>query len=213
MKLIYGLFASASLVITICLFIILKNGASIRAAPLIRPTALGPNIEKLSEHLSLRLFPDLQSSHYWIWGVDPSNSEATQTIELMISNYQKQFNQTVNRLKLTDNMTPEDIFRCEKPCWIFTTPEKSNELRENNFIRTQIASTQREYRTITWMDFERIQSVPQHCVDEKLLSLECMKIVSVHDAEKKMKDTNQRYFFLKKYLDHDLFIFVQKPLL
>lgn len=106
-------------------------------------------------------------------------------------------------------LTSEIFNLCKSPCWIVMPPEKAHQLRANSFIEKYILPTQKPYRTMTWFDFHRGGLVPDACVQEKRLSFDCLKIVSTHEVEKKMKQPEARYFYLRKYLDQDYFLGVQ----
>ncbi len=207
MKWIVGGLATACVIISICIIIIVRSGVSIRSAPLIKPTAIQADPRIIGEHLSLRLFPDLQSSHYWLWGVDRQNPEVYTTLQTIKAAYQKRFQRPIHELEATA-ATAETVRLCPQPCWIYLDDRKAHELEPNAFIENFIHPTQKDYRTVSWIETPRQVSVPPHCVEEKRLSFDCLAKVSMHEVERKMKSPHPRHFFLRKYLDHDLFIFI-----
>ena len=207
MKWIVGGLSAACVIISICIIAIVRSGVSIRTAPLIKPTAIQGDPQIIGEHLSLRLFPDLQSTHYWLWGVDRQNPEVTTTLETMKVAYQKRFQRPIHELEAS-TATTEMVRDCPQPCWIYTDDKKAHELETNPFIEKFIHPTQKDYRTVSWIETPRKVAVPSHCVEEKRLSFDCLAKVSMHEVERKMKSPHPRHFFLRKYLDHDLFVFI-----
>lgn len=176
--------------------------------PLIKPTPIDANFANVAQSMVLRLFPELQNTHYVIWGILPFTEESQKTFDLMKIDYKKVFHADVQVLE-GDKVSSDDIKACAKPCWILLPIEKAHELEPNLFIDENIKKNSDSYINISWINFEREQNVSDECVHEHRLSYSCIKPVSVKEVERKMKSPH-RYFFLRKYNEKDLFLFVQK---
>ena len=179
-----------------------------RAAPYIKPTTIDAEFHIVPEHLFLRLFPDLQNSRYVLWGVSMESPEVQKTVSGIQQYYEKEMKHPVHMLS-ADKATALDVANCKRPCWIFFAEDQAHELEANAFVDEKIRPITNDYISITWINFTKPEEVPQECIEQKRLDLHCMKWVSLRDAQKRFKDEGQRYFFLRKYLDHDYFLFVR----
>lgn len=214
MKTIVGLLSVCFVLITVCIIYLVRSGVVIRSAPYIRPTIVAVDFKNVPENVFLRLFPDLQASDYLIWGLDFTQREAQQTLSGVKELYETQFKAPVQMIMGLEQATTEALTNCAKPCWIVLGPDQAHSLKANQFIENKILPLQKEYFTITWLSFPGgKKDVPPECISEKRLDVECLKWVSIADEKKKLKQADQRYFFLRKYLDHDYFLLVQEPIL
>lgn len=211
MKIISSLIATAFLVICVCMFLIFKNGVSIRTAPIIKPSPVGADLSNISQGIFLRLFPDLQQSRYVIWNISQNSEEVQKTLSLLKSRIENEMHLKITYIFDGSKATAQEIESCTQPCWIFFQEDAVNELSKNDWLESKIAPQTGGYFIISWVPFVRNLEVSQTCIEEKRLDLECLKHVSVHEVKKYMKDSTQRYFFMRKYLDHDYFLFVEKP--
>lgn len=210
MKVIYWILGICLVIVSACVLYLVKTGIVMRAAPYIKPTNIESDPAIIGEHLYMRLFPDFQSARYVLWGVHPESEEVQITLSKIRELYEKQFRTTINMIN-AETATEQDVANCQTPCWVFFAPEKAHSLVPNEFVHEKIEKVTPMYFSITWVDFKNPEPVPQNCIDQKFLDLHCLKLVSLEDAQRRFKDHGQRYFFLRKYLDHDYFLFVRTP--
>lgn len=185
-------------------------GVGLRSAPLIKPTPIAMDQRNVAADVMLRLYADLHAVHYVVWGVLPTSSENEQLFALMKEEHEKIFHVSPNVIRDATSVSPLDLAACEKPCWLLVGKENANELRSNSFIQSRVLPLGRPYLTISWIDFRGDEGVSPECNQEKRLSLQCLKPISVREVQRKLKDPGLRYFFLRKYEDRDHFLFLQQ---
>lgn len=211
MKTIVTILSIGLFLISLGIVYIYKSGVSIRTAPIIRPSIVSEDFHNVPQGLFVRLFPDLQQTHYILWGVSQNSNEVQVTLSMMKELYKREFKTPVSFIYDGLNSSREEVQNCLKPCWILFPENHVNELSPNTWIQTHLLPLNRNYFSLTWIPFERPTQVPEYCVKEKRLDLDCLKVVSIQEVSRKMKDSGKRYFFLRKYLDRDYFLFVESP--
>ncbi|QLY25748.1 hypothetical protein [Bdellovibrio sp. KM01] len=212
MKKIFTILGLVFIIITFCMIYLVRKGVSLRSEPLIRPTVISADQRNISSHTVLRIFPDLQSNHYVIWGVLPETPDTQLLMTHFLEEYYKKLQIPVHIIQNGLEASAEEIQNCKKPCWIKMPHDQANELSTNEFISSKIEPTQKAHITITTMPFNGDEIVPEYCDQQQRLTLDCVTPVSVREIHRKMKDPKQLYFFLRKYNDRDFFLFVQKEL-
>ncbi|MEK2689684.1 hypothetical protein [Bdellovibrio sp. GT3] len=212
MKKIFAILGLVFVIITVCMIYLVRKGVSLRSEPLIKPTVISADHRNIASHTVLRLFPDLQTTHYVLWGVLPEANDTQLLMTYFLEEYYKQFQTPAHVIQDGTKATAEEIAKCEKPCWIKLPHNLANTLTSNEFISGMIEPTQKPYITITVMPFNGDEEVSDFCNQEQRLTLECVTPVTVREIHRKMKDPTQLYFFLRKYNERDLFLFVQKEL-
>lgn len=210
MKKITLLLAIALVVISGCMIYLLMTGVSLRSAPLIRPSPITHEGRDISYGVVARLAPEFQNADYILWGVLPLTEESNKVVNLIKEEYEKVFKKAVHIVADAELATDEQLRSCEAPCWLFLPKSKAHELSPNEFITNKIIPTQKTYFTLSWISFSKVQEVPEHCLHEKRLDLECLTVLAVYEAQRKIKD-GSRYFFMKKYNATDFFLFIQDP--
>lgn len=211
MKNIVALLAICFVIIIGTIVYLIGTGVSIRTAPIIKPSFVGLNFHNVSQGLFLRLFPDFQQSEYVLWGADQKSSEFKTILHDLQKRYEQQFKTSVHILEISPDFNQNSLADCAKPCWILLPIHQAHELVRNNWIEDKRNFLNNNYVTITWVQFDRNNSVPPACIAEKRLDFECLKSVSVQEVERKLVDKSQRYFFMRKYKDRDYFLFVEGP--
>ncbi|KYG63852.1 hypothetical protein AZI86_13620 [Bdellovibrio bacteriovorus] len=211
MKTIISLLSLGFVIIIVCLVYLLRSGVSIRTAPIIKPSIVSPDFTNVPQGLFLRLFPDIQQSHYILWSVSQNSAEVQQTLSIMKERAEKELRQPVQFIYNGPKATLEEVKACARPCWILFPEDQANELKSNDWINTRLKPLDRPYFTISWIAFHRDITVPEPCIKEKRLDLECLKVVSIQEVRRKMKEESARYFFMRKYMDSDYFLFLEDP--
>lgn len=203
MKRVTFLIFALSFVVLICLIYISKKGVGLRAATLIRPTEV-ESLSVIAEAVTTRLFPEFKEHEIFIFGSDRDGKYRD-----LLRHLQKSFEKNYQEKVTTDNEV-QTLKDCPKNCWIFVPEYLANELGENSFINRQIKPLGRTYLGITIIEFDRDEVVPSDCESEQRLSFDCMRGLSIHDAKRKMKSTEKKYFFLRQYNAKDVFLFIEK---
>lgn len=209
MKKIVLILALAFVVISACMIYLVRTGVSLRSAPIIRPSVMTADRQNIAHGVLYRLSPEFQNAHYVLWGFLPENDETRKILSLMKDEYEKIFPHKVMILADAENLTKEQLQACQKPCWLLLPRTHANELTENDFVRTRIQPLQKEYFNVTWMPFTKAEEVPEACIQEKRLTLECLQMLAVQEAQRRLKAGSQ-YFFMKKYNERDFFLFFQE---
>lgn len=180
-----------------------------RSAPIIRPSEISEDRYNIAHGIIYRLSPEFQDSHYVLWGFLPQSSESQRIFAHFRTEYERVFQHPVHLYENAETASLEDLLACEKPCWLLLPQEKAHELTKNNFITEKIQPLGRPFISVTWLPFSKLEEVPEYCVREKRLTLECLKVLGIHESQRKMKPGHQ-YFFLKKYNERDFFLFFQE---
>ena len=182
---------------------------SIRTAPIIKPSTIISNFRNVPHGLFLRLFPDFQQADYVLWTAPTKSIEFETMLKHLKDYYQNEFKQIPRFMPAGENANLADVEACSKPCWIFFTTQPAHELAANPWIQKNLMPLKKSYFTITWMSFNRDFELPEYCNDEKRLDQECLKAVSINQLKKDLKSNSDRYFFLRKYMDRDYFLFIE----
>ncbi|WP_413290396.1 hypothetical protein [Bdellovibrio sp. HCB337] len=209
MKKLIILLALAFVIISVCMIYLVKSGVSLRSAPIIRPSDMSEDRSNIAHALVYRLSPEFKDAHYILWGFLPQNSESQKVFAHTRTEYEKVFQQPVHILENAEAATEADLQACEKPCWLLVSKDKAHELTKNEFIEQKLRPLNRSYFSMTWLAFTKAEQVPDFCVQEKRLTLECLRVLGIHEFQRKMKPGHQ-HFFLKKYKDTDFFLFFQE---
>jgi len=213
MKTISLLLGFCIVVISACMIYLVRSGISLRSAPLIRPSVMSADRHNVAKGLVTRLFPELQNAHYILWGVLPENEESQKVLSFFAEEYDQTFKTPVHILRNAEAASDEELKSCEKPCVLMLERTRANELTANEFIEKRLRPLNRDHINITWVPFTAATEAPPQCEHEKRLTLDCLVPLSVQEVQKKLKDPQQLYFFLRKYNERDYFLFIQQPLM
>ncbi len=206
MKKIIFILSLAFLIITGAMAYLIKKGVSLRADTLIKPSEISANDTNVSHAVAYRLFPDFQSHDMIIVGVPENDSRLQVLAEQIAIESEKLLGQPIHRA--SDKNKLQD---CGKLCWVKVAPEESQELEKNPYIESIIQPLGRSYFTLNLIEFaDYDHAVVDSCEQEKRLDLKCLVTLSVKEAQRKMKDSNKRYFFMKKYQDRGNYLLLQK---
>ncbi len=210
MKIFFAIFAIFCAIATFVMVKVTRDGVSIRSAPIISPSPQGEARKNISIAVITRLFPDFQNASYVVIGSPSDLSMASQIINDLKAGYEAQFKKPVMMLTDDGQLNLEKIAQCAIPCWILTSETQANELSEKNPL-PQILNKLEGVRhfNLTLIPFSNVPETTEECVAEKRLSLHCIIPLSIHQVRKKFKDPGTEYFFMRKYQDHDYFLFIQ----
>lgn len=198
-KKIYWIFGIVFLVISSAMITIIKRGVTLRLQPLIKPTQLENNLEPMARHLFLRMFPDFQQADYVIWNFEGASKET----ELFFSQITNRFESEIKKVNF---LSPNHALlgECPAPCWATSTS-----VSQLSDLKKQLVGLNKKWIVIHWKNYNAVEVVSDVCLNQKILSEECIIPVAVNDVKKRLKDPSVRYFFLKKYLDRDFYLFIK----
>lgn len=211
MKKIIGIFTLVFLIISGCMIYLVKKGVSLRTEPLIKPTAIAADQRNIATHVVLRLFPEMQSTHYILWGILPQNEDNQLLLTHFMEEYYKAFHTPVSIIQNGESATNQEIANCKKPCWILLPATSANELSPNKYINEKIQPLGESFFNMTIAPFNGTESVPDFCETQQRISWDCITPLSLRESFRKIKKTDAKYFFLRKYNERDFFLFIQRP--
>lgn len=206
-KMITVLFVGFTL-ITVCLIYLLRSGVSLRTAPLIKPSVIQGDLRVVARAVLLRMSREFQDAHYVNWGILPETEESMRLMRYFKEEHENIFKRPVHSIENAETASINELRECPKPCWLMLPETKANELGPNAFVEEKIRPLNEPYFNLTYIPFSPVGDVPESCTSQKRLTLECLKLVSIHEAQRKM-EKGRRYFFMRKYIDKDHFLFVQ----
>lgn len=191
----------ASVLVTICLVYLTRSGVSLRPATLIKPTVIKTE-QNVTDAVVNRLFPEFKENDTLLIGLPP-NKQAAEFLNLLQESYKKHFKKEARIVN-----GPEELKECKEACWLPLPPSSAHALRTNAFIEDQIKPLDRSYFTMTLFQFSTQEKLPKRCRQQQRLSLTCIRTLSVAEFKRKMSE-DQKYFFMRKYLDKNVFVFMQ----
>lgn len=205
MKWVYGLLSLSLILITGITFYLINKGVSLRTAGVIKPSVIEPEVGIIGSALALRLFPDFSASDdvFWIYPDQITESEKLE-IDRIIEVASKNLKDP-RKISDLDLLSSESVIsnqilsECPKPCWIKVSFKKLSELKPTLTAAMFIYANY----------FNRDMVPSADCDSSKILIAECLIPVSVREVRKKIK-TADRYFFMRRYLDFDFYLLIEK---
>lgn len=210
MKKVGWLIGLGLVIITVCMAYLVKQGISLRSAPLIQPSVMDADRTNVAVSVIQRMHQNFEDVDYAIFGV-ADKAEDQQLVRMMAEEYEKVFKAPVRFLVQNESVTADVVAACERPCWILTGFEQAHTMSgANEWMKTNLLSQQKPFLSLTIMDFQGDEVVSQECHQQKRLSFDCLVPVSVREIKRRMKKPDQKYFFLRQYNGEDFFLFLQK---
>lgn len=197
MKIIFTLIGVAILLSSGVMLFLVKRGAALRPAGVIAPTEISAHSDLIEKAVSLRLFPDFQTAKNVIWFINTNDEPYVNIPQNTLLHYQTNFKPTLVDLRLNTKLL------CHENCWFVQAANV--ELPANLAQKLKTEPTVE----IFVQYFERDEPVPEICESEKTLELKCVRPISVREVRKKMK-TQAPYFFMRRYLDSQFYLFIER---
>lgn len=204
MKSVNALLVVCLVIISAVVIYLVIDGTALRSAGVIKPTVLDSENKLLPKSVALRLFPEFQSSPNTVWLASPKLQPKLASVVASIHNYYTSLKapSMPELVLINSNMLASEITNSQNSkWWIFES--------ENESVLKVIRQNEIEANTIYVNEFNRDEVVPEICETEKMLSRECLKVVAVREVKKKFK-TEQRYFFMRRYNDHEFYLFIEQ---
>ncbi len=203
------LFTSAFVVIVACMIYLVWNGIALRTQPIIKPSVIKNNGQNIYKGVVLRLAPVLKEARYVIFGFAPLDEKTSQLFLGMVSEAEELLKQ---KIQVIDGVhaRASEIEKCEKPCWILVPPGMASEMTGSDWLRQNISERTEEWISVTHFYFGRPPlALTERCGEQKRLSFDCLLEVSVNEVSRKLKSDNEKYFFMRNYLDRNYLLFVE----
>lgn len=204
MKLVNATLISCLVIISAVVIYLAIDGAALRSAGLIKPTVLDSNNKLLPKSVALRLFPEFQASQNTVWLPSPFLQAQSAAIVGSIHDYYKTLKApSFPEMILVNSNTPPEVaeFSGATKWWVFES--------ENEALLGRIRQSETAPNIIYIGEFKRDEVVPPNCETEKVLSRDCLKVVAIREVKKKFK-TDQRYFFMRRYNEHEFYLFIEQ---
>lgn len=204
MKLVNALLVACLVIISAVIIYLVIDGTALRSAGVIKPTVLDSENKLLPKSVALRLFPEFQSSPNTVWLASPQLQPNLASIVASIHNYYTTLKApSMPELVLigANTETSEITNSQNSKWWVFES--------DNAVVLKNIHANEIKPNVIYVNEFKRDEVVPEVCETEKMLSRECLKVVAVREVKKKFK-TEQRYFFMRRYNDHEFYLFIEQ---
>lgn len=198
MKIVISLLAAAVLISSGVMLYLVKQGAALRPAGVIAPTEIGSKPDLIGKSIAVRLFPEFQTAKSVIWYLDVQDEPYAQIPESALLNYQSNLKPELLDLRKV-HAAP-----CADSCWYIQSLH--NPLPEALLQKIKTKPSVEIYIQY----FARGEEVPELCESEKVLEFKCVRPISVREIRKKMK-TPAPYFFMRRYLDSQFYLFIEKP--
>ena len=204
MKLVNSLLVLCLLIISGVVIYLVIDGTALRSAGVIKPTVLDSENKLLPKSVALRLFPEFQSSPNTVWLASAKLQPNLSQIVKSVHDYYKTLHvPNVPEMVLVQSadQASAEVSALQTPkWWVF---QVDNEILLNTIRKAETAPN-----IIYVSEFKRDELVPTNCESEKMLSRECLRAVAVREVKKKFK-TDQRYFFMRRYNDHEFYLYIE----
>lgn len=197
MKTVYSLLAAALVISSAVMFTLVKKGAALRPMGVIAPAEVGASSELIGKSIGLRLFPEFQTTKNVIWYLDISDEPYASIPESTLLNYQSNL-----KPKLVDHRKDPEA-SCTESCWYIQSPNTPLTEALQQKLKTE------SHIEIYVQYFKRDEEVSELCENEKILEVQCVRPVSVREVRKKFK-TPVAHFFMRRYLESQFYLFVEK---
>lgn len=197
MKIVFAILGAAILISSGVMVFLVKKGAALRPAGVIAPSEIGTKADLIGQAVGLRLFPDFQTAKNVVWYLDVTEEPFVNIPESTLAQYQTNFKPELFDLRKNPQTS------CIENCWYVQAANVALPEALQQKIKAESSLE------IFVQYFDRDEEVPEVCESEKTLELKCVRPVSVREVRKKLK-TPAPYFFMRRYLDSQFYLFIEK---
>lgn len=185
------------IIITAVMISLIKRGGALRVAGVIKPAEIGADSGLIGRAVALRLFPEFNEAKNVIWHLENSDEILKQVPEIALLNFQGIQKPVLQNL----SEVPEDT--CSEKCWyILQAGGVLSKVTGQKIKNEKSVEIYVQY-------FDRNESVPETCEQEKILDSNCVRPVSVREIHRKLK-TTAPHFFMQRYLQSQFYLFIEK---
>jgi len=197
MKTIAVVLGAALLIISGVMISLLRSGGALKPAGVIKPAAIGQDPSLIGRQIATRLYPDFHAAKHVLWRLEGGDERLADIARIAWAHYQSPVKPTLLDLR---SGGPTD---CSENCWYIL--DMGAALPESVELKTKAAPTAEVFIQY----FDREQKVPEVCESEKILTVSCMKPISVREVRRKIK-TAEPHFFMQRYLRSQFYLFIEK---
>jgi hypothetical protein len=197
MKTISIILGIAFLIMTAVMISLVRSGGALKPQGLIRPSVIGESRLSIGEQVAIRLFPEFQESKNSVWRIEGGANDLADIVQAALASYRGSVKPSLIDLR---SGAPDT---CTENCWYLQSLEAS--------LPDSVAKKLKDPSTvdIVIQKFDRKEEVPASCESEKILTIACMRPVSVREVRRKIK-TPAPHFFMQRYLDSEFFLFIER---
>lgn len=179
---------------------LLNSGISLRVATLIKPSEIS-STKQVAQALAIRLFPELQTKKWLIYSFE---NESPRAKELLV-----EFLAEVKKTPAGEYQVRVAGEECEKHC-LFLDETPQNHETVQQIFSVKLEAEQSDVFRLKVGEFDLQEPFLQECDSMQRLDEQCIRAISIRDSRRKMKNPDQKYFFLKKYNHNQYYLFFQK---
>lgn len=195
MKITAAILSLAFLIIAGVLFSIVKRGAALKPAGVIKVAEVGSDPTFIGKQIATRLFPDFDEAKHVIWRLE-DNSQ----FEIAYAAFA---NLRTHAKPVLVDLRSNSHSDCAESCWYIQ--DLKAKLPEAILQQTTSEPTVE----IFVQYFDRDEKVPEMCEAEKILDIDCIRPVSVREVRRKMKSP-ARQFFMQRYQKLQFYLFIER---
>lgn len=196
MKITYVLLGAAFLLMTGIMLSLLKSGGALRPVGVIKPTEYSTDIDYIGKSVALRMFPEFHASDNVIWYLDHQDESFVQILQSAYAHHQSSNKQPLRDLR-------QSLELCQGKCWY--VQQLGNSLPENLIQEMK----NKKNIEIFIQDFNRNETVPAECENQKIMEYKCIKPVSIREVRRKIK-SSAPHFFMRRYQDSQFYLYIEK---
>lgn len=179
---------------------LLNTGISLRVATLIKPSEIS-STKQVAQALVIRLFPELQTKKWLIYSFENDSTRARELLVDMLAE--------VKKTPVGEYQVRVASEECSLHCLFLDETPQSHEAVKK-FFSTKIDEEGSDVFILKVSEFSSEESFIEECESMQRLDEKCIRSISIRDARRKMKNPEQKYFFLKKYNHNQYYLFLQK---
>ncbi len=198
MKIIAAVLGAAFLIIAWVMISLVRSGGALKPAGLIKPAEIGADFSLIEKQIAIRLYPDFRANKHVIWRLEGGAEALAEIPHIVLANYQIPTKPTLQDLRGDG----EDTCAAET-CWYILGID--NALPDSVAQKAKAAPT----AEIFVQYFDRDEKVPEACENEKIVSLSCIRPISVREVRRKIK-TSAPHFFMQRYQKSQFYLFIEK---
>lgn len=197
MKAITIVMGAALLIISGVMFSLVRRGGALKPAGVIKPAPVEHDLKHIGQQIAVRLFPDFDVTHRVIWRLESGVEEFAEIPRSALKHNQLPHKPTLHDLRVNSHE------ECSGNCWYildFEAPlpeQLAQELESEPNLEIFI-----QY-------FHRDEKVPEACDAEKILTVQCMRPVSVREVRRKFK-TSAPHYFMQRYQRSQFYLYIER---
>lgn len=196
MKTITFVLSFAFVVISAVMISLVRSGGALKPAGVIKAAEVGDDPSLIGKQIAVRLYPDFHAAQSVIWRIENGSELFAQIARTAFDNYRGP-----RKPQLIDSRHQTEA-SCSDTCWYIIN--LGTDLPESVQQRVNESPT----AEIFIQTFHRDEAVPEVCESEKILTVGCMRPISVREVRRKIK-TPAPHYFMQRYQQSQFYLFVE----